>query len=236
MLAVAPLPKNNQKKEVSFMKVVDNRAIREAEAEENQKKSWLQKMQDRNDARRKNEEMKKQNTLEFRQEWRVHGELDPIIPSTWMEIDREYGKDKFIETAIREHDQVDEIIVEPFGEPRLNQRVVKIEFTPEEMAAFQKNARKAGLAPDQFALALVYTKAKKLNDEQKSEREAYWKEQEKNKLHYVNGVEISANLYEKLKAEYKEEVPPELKYSAFFMDRANEWIAKALNDYYLEKR
>lgn len=212
------------------MKVIDNRE----KSNENVKKAPWQIADEKREARRKQEELKKSNTLSLQLDWRTHGELDPLMPNPMPIQVINATVRNFVDSAIRDYKNVEEIILEKFGEPQWNAEKHKVELTAEEMKDFQKAAKRAGVSQEEFAVALVYTKAKKLNDEKKARQEVLEKEKYDNYQYSVDDVKIPRKLFDKLRDEYQEEIPQEFKGSVVGNARINEWIEKALNDYYLK--
>lgn len=217
------------------MKVIDNREQTLAQKAKVQETTGIRVLQDKWDKERENEREIKRRTLNFRLVGPIMNEFEYYFGGTLavhLEIE---AHRKFAHKAILEFEKTSEIILEAFDEPQWNSTRIELELPNQKFKNFSETANKLGISVTDFAQSLIYTKIKNMNDAKRAEREAYEAKEEANKRYRVDEVWVSKATFAQLKAEYGDELPPELKNMYTFTDRPGEWVAQALEDYYKKK-
>lgn len=216
------------------MKVIDNRERTLAEQAKAELKTGIRAFQDMFSKVREERDELKQRTLKFRLASPVVNEFNYYLGSTLayhMELE---AHREFSHKAIHEFNNVDEIILDVFGEPQLTATLIELELSKEEYQSFKSEANSLGLSTTDFAQALIYTKLKKLNDPKRAERAAYYESEKAKEPIQVNNVQLPKHIFQKLKNDYATEVPAELKHMEHLIHPHNKWIVQALEEYYMK--
>lgn len=203
------------------MKVVNNVQLREKE-----KQSFVQMIQDELEKKKIRKQESKKLYLTVIPDWRILGELNPIVTAIF-DFELKERRKEFLKHAIEERNQLNQLIVEPY-EPSLyaeQREKIEIETDKQLIETLSKEAGKAHLTINEYVRAILYTTALNKNNERKERQQKFEEKQKENRTVTFQGF-INQKLINKLEEKYP--TSKEQREAIVLFGKGNELIGEKL--------